>query len=144
MLIGPPILRYSNFKIWRWKSLVKVMCVVKGQGNVWPWKFKGQGHGQGQTHWSHLRPGVQSICLLFFSWQSDECVVIYVVLERNLLAMLRIFGCDLVEYGRVVERHVHLLGTTVLQVTLEFKRQQTRCLPLTTHVGVATILIVTP
>ena len=68
MSIGPPILRYSYFKIWPWKSMVKVMCVVKGQGHVWPWKFK----GQGQTHWSHLRPGGQSICLLFVSWQSDH------------------------------------------------------------------------
>ena len=25
-----------------------------------------------KIHWSHLRPGVQSICLLFFSWQSDH------------------------------------------------------------------------
>ena len=24
------------------------------------------------NHWSHLRPGVQSICLLFVSWQSDH------------------------------------------------------------------------
>ena len=72
MSIGPPILRYSYFKIWPWKSMVKVMCVVKGQGHVWPWKFKGQAYGQGQTHWSHLRPGVQSICLLFVSWQSDH------------------------------------------------------------------------
>ena len=47
-------------------------CVVKGQGHVWPLKFKGQGYGQGQTHWSHLRPGVQSICLLFILWQSDH------------------------------------------------------------------------
>ena len=38
-------------------------CVVKGQGHVWPSKFKGEGYGQGQTHWSHLRPGVQWICL---------------------------------------------------------------------------------
>ena len=30
-------------------------------------KFK----GQVQTHWSHLRPGFQSICLLFVSWQLD-------------------------------------------------------------------------
>ena len=72
MSIGPPILRYSYFKIWPWKSMVKVMCVVKGQGHVWPSKFKGQGYGQGQTHWSHLRPGVQSICLLFVSWQLDH------------------------------------------------------------------------
>ena len=45
---------------------------VKGQDHVWPSKFKGQGYGQGQTHWSPLRPGVQSICLLFVSWQSDH------------------------------------------------------------------------
>ena len=70
MSISPPILRYSYFKIWLWKSIVKAMCVVKGQGNIWPWKFKGQGHGQGQTQWSHLR--VQSICLLFASWQLEH------------------------------------------------------------------------
>ena len=69
---GPPILRYSYFKIWPWKSMVKVMCAVKGQGHIWSSKFKGQGYGKGQTHWSHLRPWVQSICLLFISWQSDH------------------------------------------------------------------------
>ena len=53
-------------------SMVKAMCVVKGQGHIWPWKFKGQGHGQGHIHWSHLKPGVQSICLLFYSRQSDH------------------------------------------------------------------------
>ena len=42
---------------------------------------------------------------------------------------------SVVEYGRITERHVHLLGTTVPQ--LEFKHQQTKCLPLTTHFGVA-------
>ena len=52
MSIGPPILRYSYFKIWQWKSMVKVMCVVKGQGHIWPLNFKGQDYGQGQTHWS--------------------------------------------------------------------------------------------
>ena len=72
MWIGPPILRYSYFKIWPSKSLVKAIRVVKGQGHIWLWKFKGQGYGQGQTYWSHLRPGVQSICLLFISWQSDH------------------------------------------------------------------------
>ena len=70
--LGPLILRYSYFKIWPWKSMVKVMYVVKGQGHVWPSKFIGQGYGQGQTHWSHLRPGVQTICLLFISWHSDH------------------------------------------------------------------------
>ena len=72
MSIGSPILGYGYFKIWPWKSMVKVMCVVKGQGHVWPSKFTGQGYGEGRTHWSHLRPGVQSICLLFVSWQLDH------------------------------------------------------------------------
>ena len=35
-------------------------------------KIQGQGHGQSQTRWSHLSPRVQSICLLFVSWQSDH------------------------------------------------------------------------
>ena len=34
--------------------------------------MQGQGHGQGQTRWSHLSHRVQSICLLFCSWQSDN------------------------------------------------------------------------
>ena len=45
MSTSPPILRYSYFKIWPWKSMVKVMCVVKCEGHIWPWKFKGQGYG---------------------------------------------------------------------------------------------------
>ena len=40
MSIGPPILKYSYLKNWPWKSMVKVMCVVKDQGHVWPSKFK--------------------------------------------------------------------------------------------------------
>ena len=43
-----------------------------GQDHIWPRKFKCQGHSQGQTHWSYLRPTVQSICLLFVSWHSDH------------------------------------------------------------------------
>ena len=43
-----------------------------GQDHIWPWKFKCQSHGQGQTHWSHLRLEVKSICLLCVSWQSDH------------------------------------------------------------------------
>ena len=54
MSISPPILRYNYFKIWPCKSMVKVICVVKGQGHIWPSKFKGQGYGKIQTHWSHL------------------------------------------------------------------------------------------
>ena len=48
------------------------VCMVKGLGHIWPWEFKDQGHCQGQTWWSHLRPKVQSICLLYVSWQSDH------------------------------------------------------------------------
>ena len=62
----------SYLKIWPWKSVVNVLCVIKGQGQVWPWKFKGQSNGQDQTHWSHLRPGIQSLCLLLVSWQTDH------------------------------------------------------------------------
>ena len=40
MSIGPLILRYSYTKIWPWKLMVKVMCVVKSQGHVWPSKVK--------------------------------------------------------------------------------------------------------
>ena len=36
------------------------------------WKFLGQGHGQGQISLSHLRPRVQTVCLLFVSWPSDH------------------------------------------------------------------------
>ena len=32
----------------------------------------GEGHGEGQIRWSHLRPRLQAICLLFVSWQSDH------------------------------------------------------------------------
>ena len=46
MSIGPPIIRYSYFKIWPWKSMVKVMCVIKSQGHIWPSNFKGQDYGQ--------------------------------------------------------------------------------------------------
>ena len=81
-------------------SKVKVMVKVKPIGHIWglelnryvcfsfhgnqttfdqdignsifDLEIQGQGHGQGQIWWSHLRPWVQSICLLFISWQSDH------------------------------------------------------------------------
>ena len=81
-------------------SKVKVMAKVKSDDHIWALEFNryvrflfrgnrtifgwdiansifglenvGQGHGQGQTRWSHLSPRVQSICLLFVSWQSDH------------------------------------------------------------------------
>ena len=79
-LLPPPLCNVNRpshseiqlYEIWPRNSMVKVMCVVKGQGHVWSSKFKGQGYGQGQTHWSQLSPRVQSVCLLFVSWQSDH------------------------------------------------------------------------
>ena len=63
--------KFQRSRLWS-RSNPLVMCVVKGQGHVWPSNFKGQDYGQGQTHWSHLRPGVQTIYFLFVSWQSDQ------------------------------------------------------------------------
>ena len=70
MSIDPP-----NSEIQLFQNLT---MKIHGQGHVWGQrsrsrlKFKGHGYGQVQTHWSHLRPGVQSICLFFVSWQSDH------------------------------------------------------------------------
>ena len=79
-LLPPPLCnvnRPSHSEIQQFQNLT---MKIYGQGHVCGqrWrsrltsKFKGQGYGQGQTHWSHLRPGVQSICLLFVSWQLDQ------------------------------------------------------------------------
>ena len=86
----------SKFKYW-----FKVMAKVKPIGHIWGLEFKsicfafrfvaigpvlveiyknsyftlkiqGQGHSQGQIWWSHLRPRVQSMCLLFVLWKSDH------------------------------------------------------------------------
>ena len=95
-------LRYSEFYIWPWKFIVKVMAKVKSFGHIWGLEFnqyvcflfhgnrnifdrdimnsifdlensiQGQCYSQGQIRWSHLRFRVQSICLLFVSWQSDH------------------------------------------------------------------------
>ena len=40
--------------------------------HVLTFKIDGQGYGQCQTWWSHLWAGVQSIHLLFISWQSEH------------------------------------------------------------------------
>ena len=77
-------------------------CVFKCQGHVWPWKFKGQGYGQCQTWWSHLRPRVQSICLLFVPWQSDHFGLRY---SKILYLTLKIQGQG---YGQGQTRWSHL------------------------------------
>ena len=79
-LLLPPLCivnRPSHSEIQLFKNLTKKIHGqghVCGQrsGHVWPSKLKGHGYGQGQTHWSHLRPGLHSIYLLFVSWQSDH------------------------------------------------------------------------
>ena len=55
-------------------SKVKVMAILGWDiaNSIFDLEIQGQGHGQGQTRWSHSRPWVQSICLLFVLWQSDE------------------------------------------------------------------------
>ena len=76
-LLPPPLCNVnqpSHSEIQLFKNLT---MKIHGQGNVCGQrsrscsKFKGQSYGHGQTHWSHLRPGIQSICLLFVSSQSN-------------------------------------------------------------------------
>ena len=68
----------SHSEIQLFQNLTKK---IHGQGHVCGQRsrsrltFKIQGsrlYGQGQTHWLHLRPEVELICLLFVSWQSDH------------------------------------------------------------------------
>ena len=63
-----------------------VCFLFRGNWTIFAWdignsifdlKIQGQSHGQGQTRWSHLRPSVQSICLLFVLWQSDHFCLRY-------------------------------------------------------------------
>ena len=60
----------GRFKVNFTWVIFKLILVVNG----WNFKLKiqGQNHDQGQTWWSHLRPEIQSICLLFVSWQLDH------------------------------------------------------------------------
>ena len=69
-----------------WDTAIKKMtmkilgqCHMCGQGSRshLTLKIQGQSHGQDQTHWSPLRPRVQSICSLFILWQSEHFCVRY-------------------------------------------------------------------
>ena len=86
-------LRCSKFHIWPWNFKVKDMAKVTIDGHIWGLKlkqyvcfsFRGKRdifdwelanpifvlENSRSRWWSHLRPWVQSICLLFVSWQSD-------------------------------------------------------------------------
>ena len=104
---------YGYFKIWPWKSMVNAMCVVKGLSHIWPWKLKYQGHRQGQTWWSHLRPKVQSIGLLFVSWQSHHFGLRYSKLhiwpwKIKVMAMAKV-KLDSHIWGPVFNRYVYFL-----------------------------------
>ena len=78
---------------WPWSWIFKVMPKVKSDGHqrscllffssqsdhFWAGILQIsylalaiQFHGHDQIRWSHLKPRVQSICLLFVSWQSDQ------------------------------------------------------------------------
>ena len=60
------------FPIWWWKSLVKAMHVVKGQGHIWPWKFKVK--VMAKVTWPSVTfDALSSIDMFaFISWQSDH------------------------------------------------------------------------
>ena len=92
-------LRYRKFHIWPWKFKVKVIAKVKPDGHIWALEFNryvcfsfcgnrtifgwdiansifdlenSRSRSWPRSRWSHLSPRVQSICLLFVSWQSDH------------------------------------------------------------------------
>ena len=75
-LLPPPLFNVNRpshseiqlFKIWPWKSMVKVMC-VKVMFNLENSKVKVMVKVKPDGHIWGL--GVLSICLLFVSWQSD-------------------------------------------------------------------------
>ena len=82
-LLPPPLCnvnRPSHSEIQLFQNLT---MKIHGQGHVCGQRsrslltFKIQFYGQAQTHWPHLRPGVESICLLFVSWQSDHFWLTY-------------------------------------------------------------------
>ena len=60
MSISPPILRYIHFKIWPWKSLVKVMCGQRSRSRL-TFKF------QRSRLWSRSNPLVT-----FEAWSSMD------------------------------------------------------------------------
>ena len=73
-LLPPPLCNVNQPSHSEIQPFQNLTMKIHGQGHLcgqWS-KFKGQGYGQVETHWSHLRPGVQLICLLFVSWQSDH------------------------------------------------------------------------
>ena len=79
-LLPPPLCNVNQPSHSEIQQFQNLTMKIHGQGHLCgqrsrshlTFKIKGQGYGQVQTHWSHLRPGVQSICLLFVSNQSDR------------------------------------------------------------------------
>ena len=70
---------WSHLRPWSSIDMFAFVSVAMGPflAEIWqiPYltlKIQGQCHGQGHTLWSHLSPRVQSISLLFVSWQSDH------------------------------------------------------------------------
>ena len=69
--IVPHFPRYSYFKIWPWKYLVKAPCMLpKVKVTFYLENSRSKSWPKVQTWWSHLRPKFQLICLIFVSWQS--------------------------------------------------------------------------
>ena len=72
---------HADGHIWAIEFNRYVCFSFRGNRTIFGWdiailyltlKIQGQCKGQGKTRWSHLSPRVQSICLLFVSWQSDH------------------------------------------------------------------------
>ena len=72
MSIGPPILRYSYFKIWPWKSMVKVVCSQRSRSCLTLKIQRSRLWSRSNLMVTFEALGVQLICLLFVSWQSDH------------------------------------------------------------------------
>ena len=79
-LLPPPLCNVNRLSHSEIQLFKKLTMKIHGQGHVCgqrsrsclTFKIQRSMLWQGQTHWSHLRPGVQSICLLFISWQSNH------------------------------------------------------------------------
>ena len=79
------------------------------------------------SQWWKFQQNEKISTSVFWWWQTNvKAVSRWCCL---LPKMIRQHTYIIVEYGRMTERHVHLLGTTVPQVTLKFKCQQTNACP---------------
>ena len=104
-------------------------------------KIHSQGHGQSQMQWSHLRHRVQSICLLFLSWQSDHFWPRYSefhIWPRKVKVMVmvkvksygHIWGSDFNRYVCFLFRgNGTIFGRDIVNSTLDLENSRSRSHP---------------